>query len=77
LGAEVGKLNPSKSDEEMSNAEVEEKFTVCTEGMLTPAQQKTLISDIWSICSMDNCTHLLDILGKVEAQAQQVRLIQK
>lgn len=56
---------PSKP---MTNAEVEEKFMICTDGLLTPAQQKILISEIWSICSNDSCTHLLGILGSVVAQ---------
>lgn len=57
---------PSKP---MTDSEVEDKFLICTDGLLTLEQQKNLISTIWSISSQDDSTQLLDILGTIPAQA--------
>jgi 2-methylcitrate dehydratase PrpD len=54
---------PSKP---MTNAEVEAKFHVCTDGRLTPEQQQAMIAAIWSIDTLDDISILLDTLGRVE-----------
>jgi 2-methylcitrate dehydratase PrpD len=54
---------PSKP---MTNAEVEAKFHVCTDGRLTSDQQKAMIAAIWSIDTLDDVSILPDTLGRVE-----------
>ncbi|HEY9460543.1 MAG TPA: MmgE/PrpD family protein [Paralcaligenes sp.] len=53
---------PSKP---MTNAEVEDKFRICTDGLLNPQKQKDIVAAIWSIGTLEDSSMLLDMLGKI------------
>jgi 2-methylcitrate dehydratase PrpD len=57
---------PSKP---MTDAEIEEKFRVCTEGRLSGAQQRRAIDAIRSIESMPRGSALMEILGEIAPAA--------
>lgn len=56
---------PSKP---MSNAEVEDKFTVCTDGRLSEARRKQLVADIWSVESLADAGVLMEALGDIPSE---------